>query len=450
MSSISSDFLRKEEVLFEITIRGEEVSPSLDKTALDNILRNLLSSNIQPGPLDKESISVSDEIALYEKVQHEFIGMARDPDLSIKQVRRTLARLLHWRNRMERVLVAFPHEQKLKSLCSSFEDLRVDLEKSRVTINSKLRQIVGIQDVQDKTKNVPGNFTVGVDSFASSSEQVDSHNSSVKENSGHNHNNHFVNNRSGFQFEPLQVPNPLRDCFSSGVKLNVRSPVDVFTTLKTIVHVSKLAAVLKMDEYAVVQLLYTYSEGMLADYFLSLLSNFSTLDNVHQSIIHRFLPQRVYNQLLTLFYYRPQRPAEPFLQYVKEIAVAASALRAPFNEVQIVANIAAGALRSEVRASLLSTSPPTTISRLEEMSVLLSDFECAKSSDQLGDESRNLGNVAGNTNVPSNVANTSVRANDNSNRNVPSCTYCHKRGHIISRCFKKQRDDARVPNPSNI
>jgi hypothetical protein len=408
---MNPNYLTKEELLYELGVRG--ISCTED---IDSLRRTFRAVYLRDVPIDLQSFDsacVEEWIALLSSRIYELQGFVEklesQPVLSVSRIQ---TQVLHIGGRV-------------KHLESS--SLRVGQHD-----RGRLRKLHQTVDVIEQTVKM-----------ATQAEQTTSDRSRTPGNEVER-SNHQTDIRS-----PTNVSSLL---FSSDIYQKIENPLNYLLKqvpmvdgndidclcvfLLKALNIIKIAQILPPKIY---EMLMPRCKGELLECLHQALLTGEAFDSFHARVIQRFIRQRIFLRLRLEVYDRAQRKEETLASYIQSIKDAASYLRIQDEENQIVARVVAG-LHPTQRVRFCFQPLPTTFAHWDQL-VTLDRVE--KYEDRTRDGETSSGVSSGQSRESSISERTPLTTSRQyQKQNKPKiCFRCGKSVHIQRYCFVKSSLD---------
>ena len=321
-------FLRKNELLFELSVRGGEFLSSADVPALLDALRRVKDKECVRLP-DKHPL-LSESPVVCEAARLEFADLfsdfGSDGGFSKHQVRRLTARLLHYVQRIEYFQQFHPAVK-----------FGLPLDQLRAEFMTYVDRLSPQTDEMPALSNAP----LPTDQFRSA-------------------------------FKPLKLLHPLQQFAESVAPFGVR---DVFTAvefLKFLVRAKDYAELYGIPDSQLLEVIMARSSDDVLHIIRSVKGNTDPVTALHETVLRTFIPRRHLHKLVQEYYLRPQALGETFSDYIARVKLFARVLRQSDTESQVCDIILTG-LAPDVRSALMFCSRPTTFKDLEELRPMLAE-----------------------------------------------------------------------------
>ncbi|XP_063227204.1 uncharacterized protein LOC134533635 [Bacillus rossius redtenbacheri] len=211
-----------------------------------------------------------------------------------------------------------------------------------------------------------------------------------------------------------------------------------------------------LHEAQLLEIIYPFTLGPLAERTNLAISQNLTFDKYHEDILSFFIPSRLLTQLQLSHFNRLQKPGEPLAVYVNEVKEAAAIFRLQVSEQEVINTILDG-LSPEERSRLVFLSKPSSFSELDRMcihsqNVRFADYHRNTHFPQSSSfkQSKNLAGSFSPTQSDRVYVNSTASgqkqykmpANQVNSDQKPVCYFCKNPGHKIKECRKLQQKNA--------
>lgn len=183
-----------------------------------------------------------------------------------------------------------------------------------------------------------------------------------------------------------------------------------------------------MTDAALLEILAPFCLKPLSDRLFDCLRRGVSFDIFHAEVIEYFIPARVMERLRVERVYRPQAPAETLSRFVGDIRGVARVLRLGFSERQLVDLILEG-VKPEERSRLVFCARPSSFADLDRLSIFSRGVQDADL--QREAMMRHLPHTPSRPTFP---PVQSGRSEQNPRGQAPSCFGCGQRGHVRRDC----------------
>lgn len=187
------------------------------------------------------------------------------------------------------------------------------------------------------------------------------------------------------KYRKLELPHPLEPFIQSSVKYDIDSPENILAFL---CYFAKLTSQLELFAYNledVYSVLAISSIGLLLKFVFQMRDERVRLDQFPRLLIRHYVDMRVRSQWLAAYFYRTQRPSESLADFVADIAFYSRVLVAEETDQQITDLIIKG-LNSITRSQILFEARPTSLADLRVLALRVANYERVDS---------NVGSVVG-------------------------------------------------------
>lgn len=376
------EFLTKDELIFEIKIRGE--SPVVDASGLRKQLRKVLSELKRYHYVELADYNSADEIKVIEVKILVLSSLMAEFDFEpmSSALKKIETRYSHIANRIV-YFSAFNENLPDKPLTSNVDEFKKSLGSFLLNIKSLKEKSseTGVQIPVSKDSVV----LPGVDNTTAAS-AVDNTvsnlvNPSVLPDGA-------LNVLSDSNFPCLSTANvslPVNNCVVPNQSFNpystIKNPVqDLIKNLSLTdgLNVSQLLDFLRvtikikkcglLSDNNLLILLMPYVSGPLLDKVQCAIKQNFSFDIFHQDLINTFIPSRLFFQLQQELFYRLQKTNEPFSFFIQSIKDSAELLKLKVDEGAIVSTIIEG-LSPEERSRLVFERRPHNFFELEQICI---------------------------------------------------------------------------------
>lgn len=463
-------FLKGDEVRYELQARGFEPKASLADEQCYETLHNLIFNNVPIRDISSYNwgqVEIIQEFQSVIQAAHDFeAGCSLFPvcEVTHDQGQRLATRLNHWIARAGRIWPLL-NSCEIKS---KLNDSVIIMHEIMHSLNSQQQEINVTHSQLDMSDAVGSHHCVEEGGHA----EVPSSSPHSQEAASLVKTNQCVGN-----FKMVKLPNPIETILRDVQTMNADLPVNAFLFLKFFSNFLSQCKLVGLQGSVIYQILHGHTTGNLSELLVKAAANNYTSEQFHRLVIHRFIPPRIVNQLLTEYYFKPQMSTETFKEYCDRVKQTAEALCTGYSEQQILCCIGAGAVKCEVRALFLSNSRPSNFDQLDDLEASLLDIQCAQdivnpvhvslnnaqsndfhnSSVQRGRETPQveMNNSRPNSN-PGTHSSSGPRgkvefyngnrhfnhsnANEQRDRRPIVCFYCNEQGHYKNNCRKFKHD----------
>ena len=244
-------------------------------------------------------------------------------------------------------------------------------------------------------------------------------------------------------------PNPLSEVIQ---RLPVVDGLDLEALLKFLRILFQLADFPGLSERTLLELIYPYCRGSMAERLTSTLRDGGGIDHFHREVLDAFIPGRLREQLRHKHFYRVQASGEALAHFVSSIKDAARILRLGLPEPEIIQTILEGVTPQE-RSRLVFAERPRSFIDLDRLCALSKTIQ--GNDDTRGHEARRSADRQA-------VERRVGQSGSQDSRSAPIqscdaresvCFRCHRPGHIARYCsdFRQRPVSSRkVNNPKNV
>jgi len=462
------DLLVKDEIIYELNLRGKNLSGV--ETVRD--LRKQLRLSIKNFELPDHKhlhakLNVNNEL---ETIMQKIKSLSVDiPDVLDKEHVRTIdiarldAKLGHIKTRLCN-LQYFQINEENKLISDDLLKQVDELHSKFVIVKNK----VGDQQL-NTVMNQLSESNIEEEHLLSSNNSVASSEKSVNRNQNVEYNQNILLKHSTPAANPPQNPdlsghqNPLVD----SAQLQVNSLNTMFAALPNpitsylqafkstnglntkeildfIKNTLKLKVETQLSDLQILNLITNFTTGPLLTKLLELKSQFIDIDHVHKGILYHFLSLGLREKLKRELVLRPQFVNEPLSIYIYNVKENAKILDLNYSEAELVQSIKYGISPYE-RAKLVFMKNPETFADLDQLviqshNVMYLDYERDVQSSNLSVRDSNLSQ-----NVSTNPVNNTKPFVANRDK---TCFVCNKKGHIAKFCRSRQSDRYQAQNNS--
>lgn len=392
MSKINPDYLLKDELEFEVRLRGEE--PVALVNDLRKQLRNLLRSGKAVLEKFKNEKYALQDVEICKFKAEELLAQVGDlgptPDLNCVPVFRLRLRLEHVLRRLK----FWTRSGLLSGDCdlTSVESQLVEGLQGLVDVNLVEREEEGVvlppapaetrgeasvtkpadgSSTAPPVGSVPAELPPNASPEGSPAVGTMGVGSQLPTNQAAPNLVSPLNSRgssvtmphAGDMYSKLQ--NPLSNLLKD---LPVVDGLDANLLLQFIEILLRAKEFPGMSDSTLLQLCFPHCRSPLLEVLLSCLERGVTLDQFHGSLVENFLPGRLRENLRQERFCRLQRHGEELAHFVNSVKLAAKVLRIPMTEREIVEVIIEG-ITPEARSRLVFCSRPTSFVELSRICV---------------------------------------------------------------------------------
>ena len=204
--------------------------------------------------------------------------------------------------------------------------------------------------------------------------------------------------------------------------------------LRAIVRIQNETSLSQLELY---ELLPSYCQGPLLSKVIQSKRNQNTLDQMHCEIIGTFIAVNLKEKLKQELIFRPQGKHEPLSVYINEIKLHNQILKTHMTEMEIVSLIRNG-LNPEVRNKLVFEKSPTCYADLDQLCINCNNVSY---NDYVRESTRPSGNVMPRTTgrfVSAPVNRHRIESNDH--RDSRKCFNCGRNGHLAKNCYRSPKN----------
>lgn len=436
--SLVPEHLRKPELVFEVTARGQQAQS--DVKGLRVQLRGCLAQERSW----QDSFDLEEEILACKTRLEELEDDLVDASLALAgSARAKLAsQILHWRARMELLAYAPAVTTEVQEWAkTATEKLKLALEVLNESKSVKEKGASFVDHAKDPSLSLhipsPKASAESTKSAPASSSAPPVFEKSVT--------NQVFENKTALGNESVvrpfsmfaKLPHPLSAILQNIPRVD---GLDLNALLAFLQETFRVRDFPGMTDSAVMEILTSYCLRPLSDRLLDCLKRGVSFDTFHAEVLDYFVPTRVMERLRVERVYRPQAPGEMLSQYVGEIRSLAQVLRLNFSEGQLVDLIVEG-IKPQDRSRFVFCAKPTTFAELDRLSRFSSGIQDC-------DFQRNLcwGQFPP---VPLGPQVAFVQPGPpvpNTRKEPPVCFGCRQKGHVKRNCPQAPKKDSEPKN----
>lgn len=428
MANLKVNYLFKDELAYELLLRGESVNSDVGANELRKMLRRSLRENKVPSVanLDRKVV-MSEELknltCKLELLQTTVNDL--DENSSSMSYARLETKLRHASLRLENS----KHFKIDEALKNKFEKLQEQLSKIDELYKTK-QTSVNLEELNELEQSLSDTMQ----DEESETPIVNTNSTPVLPNP-ENQNvpfqptlRSYENSSSSNLFAKLKNPVEKQlEHFEITDGLNSQC---LLKFLKNLIQFKKESF---LRDSEVLNLIMPYAVGPLSNKILECKQLNCTVSYVHQQVINYFIPLALREKLKNDLVLRPQHPNEPLPVYIDEIKTNSEILCCTYSEQELVNFVKAG-INPLCRNSVVFSGNPVTFKDLDSLcitsqNVAYNDFVRNKSSNV---------NVA-----PQNRPKPNYRPTNFVNHKL--CYICGKPGHLARRCFYNENNVKSVP-----
>lgn len=358
--SVKVDLLSKEELLYEVKIRGVEGVSECKVVELRKKLRQLVALNVMPSSFNlKGKINYQDEV---EKIKQELAILSGKVEDSLDlentlEILRCQAKIKHWEKRIETLNQLFKIDaaqgKTLKTLSEKFEELLAKI----VSANLDKEQSVLVERKLSESNLELENELFSQDK---SSEAINA--CSKLENEV------FTPDRGSMIFG--KVPNPVERYVKN---LRVYDGLNVMQLLEFLKILLKIKAETQLNDKDILEIVVGHCTGPLLSKLIEYKQIGLSVNQVHVRLVGNFVPFTHLERLKFEMLHRPQRHNESLSSYILEIRENVKLLCCDIVEKDVVEMIKVG-INPETRNKLVFVGNPTTFGELEEICIRIQNI----------------------------------------------------------------------------
>lgn len=438
--SLHVDLLLKDELIYELMLRGRKLSGVETVRDLRKTLRLSLKNFELPNYLNIDSkLTAQSEL---DTIMLKINSLSEDiPDIVSKEhvksldVARLDTKLNHIRTRLHNLQysqigdtnkeIAIQLQTKISELCKDLEIVKVKIGEDKLKLAIEQLSVSNIEEEQllDSKNHTPKSSTENLNKIQHSTPKQNLVNLNPDEVNLSLQNNQVsqvpVYQHQVQMFAPL--PNPINIMLKN---FKITNGLNTSEFLDFISQTIKLKLETNLTDSQILSLIVGYTQGPLLTKILELKSVSNDLDIVHTSLLNYFLPPGLREHLKRDLVLRPQFNNEPLAVYIDSVKMNSKILKLNYSESELVESIKFGICPAD-RAKLVFMNNPQSFADLDQVvinshNVLYNDFEreCKQKTLQQNQQSN-----------PKYVTPKSLK----------ECYFCKKRGHIAKNCFSKQK-----------
>lgn len=441
MGSLNPDFLLKEELEFEVSLRGE--TPATNVSDLRKQLRGLIRTKKPTTAVLVPKYQVEAEVELCKSRAEELLACVEDlgdtPLVNSVPVFRLRQRLEHLDRRLKYWVQSgevgdkwdvLPTQQQIREALvkiSVSQDVVKDEDGAPLPPKAETK---GPSMVTDEANVTPSAVPVTISQIETRSLLSPTVQPRVLESNLPTGAESSQRGPGTAMLAPAyasytKLPNPLGlilQQLPSVDGLNVGELMQFFRVLY------EVRAFPGMTEAYLMHLIFPHCRSPLSEKLLSCLGRGGTFDDFHRLTLESFIPGRLLKNLQKEHVDRLQQPGETLANYAVSIKQAAKVLRSPMTEEETVQTILEG-VTPEERSRLVLVAKPKTFSELEQV---ILDARVVAYNDSLRQSQVSM------QSTPYQVMSVQPQEFPPSYmpRQPPRCYYCKEVGHIRRFCHK--------------
>lgn len=399
--------LRKEELLYELSIRGADTSGSASELARrvrEVVDRPVVPPNLEGGQVSDAVSSIKCALGELQSI----VSFFEVSEPSRSQINRVRARIIHYIGRAQDLFTVNPSDTKCKELGEQFNDLLVRTQGmlklgGEATVGELSKPTLG--QVACEAPVIPP--IKGIDMFA-------------------------------------KLPNPLEGLLRDAGTLSLDSIDQVVSTLNFLSKLQDKGEFFGLTDNHFYQLLSPIVSGRLEQLLKDAMRHDLSVSAFRELICRNYLSPRVRHEAIGREYLEVQHDNEPLEKYVQRVKDSARNLCLNYSEAEVVENILQG-MRPSDRSRALFCERPQNFGQLEQLINRVQDLAYAdqqrgrcNSSQQQVQANCNLARQAGSTEVKC----FKCKRNGHTVRNCPAvrCFKCKNWGHMAENCPGKGND----------
>lgn len=462
MSKFNINYLNKDELEFELKIRGLNVTDNSVANLRSELRKNLekpvdLNSLSGKLSLKAEFESISTKIEMLKLLQEEVTN-----EKSMLGISKLYSKVRHVQGRisiLEKFKMSDLEKDSLSKFKSSLEKLTVDSDDLNKSVDQT--KLAEIEDHLNKsfeeedlvterllsTVNLSNNPKTdeGLKSDVISRpsgrvvEKEPNPISLCEPNVGLSENEN-VN-------LPCMLPSVRQESVVSNLFTKINNPVEMYIKnfeatltnglivndlLKFLKNLVKIKCETSLSDSDIYQVIINFTEGPLRNKILEARNSSLSLDQMHKNILTAFIPTLLRERMKQDLVLRPQKNSEPLSVYLQEVKLYNVVLKTEMVESDLVEIISQG-LNPEERGRIVFYNQPKTFYDLEQLCI-------------------NVQNVRYVDHVRNQCYSTVSRPNSNSQRYVRNsvgpmnfdnqirkCYICNRPGHVAKYCYRRER-----------
>lgn len=400
--SLKVDFLLKQEIQYELNLRGISFEESQGVKDLRKTLRSALKINVKPNALNlNKVINLKEELQIIELNVIEIVLKTEEvkKDTELNTVIRLEHKINHYLNRIKN-LENFKLEdnvktklaqvnEKLKSCSEALNELGVD-QNEKETVERKLSESIleeeQLDDVFEKNVHSVNKLDISTNSVS--------------------------NETKSFTYSKL--PNPVEVYLKN---FKACDGLDVRRLLEFLKNILKMKEETDLSSEQIIDLSLNYATGPLHVKILEVKSLKQDLDVLHKKLLSYFVPIGLRESLKDNLVTRPQRLNEPLNCYILDVKENSKLLNCKFSEGELVELITIG-INPETRSKLVFNMMPSTFEDLDRMCIHAQNVayeNCRRSQRSYY--------------RPVNQSSSNINSG-------PKCFNCGRHGHLARNCFR--------------
>lgn len=413
------DCLKKDELIYEIKIRGVDVDETCTVNVLRKKLRELLKKKVQPH-IKFLSRDLASEWKIIQDKLAEVVESSKESIDKPEVLARLECKIDHVRLRVNNLCQLQLKEASLeacKTVLKKLDECNETLQKSDVNVNEKQEYIRKLSETNVKEEEMIG-IDLGTDDvFIEQSVQELSANQTPPvvnvKNEGEGLNNQLY----------AKLPNPFERYINEIPKTN---GLEVGKLIKFIEVLIKIKQETSWSDSQILDIVVNLVETPLRDKVNEARVQNINISKLHENLLKCFVPVNLRENLKRDLVHRPQRVGENLAIYISEVKKNSEILMCSYSEQEIVEIIKLN-LNQDTRSKAVFADNPITFSDLDKLVV-------------------QIGNISYNDYQRSQIYSKTTRSGPfvshravNTVTDVKKCFICNKPGHLANKCFHKNK-----------
>lgn len=495
--SICVDLLVKDEIQYELALRGKNLTGVETVRDLRYLLRNSLKKFDLPDHKNLQGKLIQNEEL--DTIMTKIKALSVDiPDVATKDNVRTIdiarfdTKLGHLRTRLHNLQyfeigaenkdIAEKLKQQVTELLGVLNVVKNKIGESNLESAVNKLSISNIQEEELISPKVSATSSVNsVVSNTDNSNKLQPLTSTPEQQIKLNEVNQVpfkIDTAKQLQGEPMRLknaPNPVQNCSATSKLLNpplqvaeqqmqslntmfaalpnpitgylqsfkITNGLNTMEILDFIKNMLKLKDEMHLNDNLIVNLITGFAQGPLLSKILELKSIYVNVEFIHKGILEHFLPLNLRERLKSELVLRPQFTNEPLSMYICNIKESAKVLDLQYSESELVQLIKYGIAPSD-RAKLVFLGNPETFADLDQLvihshNVMYLDYEREFRQPVRQTNQHAVNNQARNINPKPRAINDDK-----------VCYVCNRKGHIAKFCYSRDQNVKHYgKNPKN-